>query len=129
VTVPAISQPLSFICIHNDWITEEVRVKQIQTLLNDLKENSNPIILAGDFNGESSDKSIELLRKNNWYVFDKGGKKTYPSDKPNLEIDFFITKNISKNAVIAHDVIDERKASDHRPIYAVISTNHLGKKQ
>jgi len=121
VEVPGMSQPLSFVCIHNDWITEEVRIKQIQTLLDNLKEYSNPIILAGDFNGKSSDKSIELLKKDGWEIFNKDGMKTWPADKPTIEIDFFVTRNFLHKSVIAHEVIDEREASDHRPIYAVIA--------
>jgi endonuclease/exonuclease/phosphatase family metal-dependent hydrolase len=68
VDIPGKPKPLSFICIHNDWITEEIRIKQIGALLDNLKGYKNPIILAGDFNGKSSDKSIELLRKNNFHV-------------------------------------------------------------
>jgi len=113
------TSPISFVCIHNDWINEGIRVKQVEALMAFLRDYNNPIILAGDFNGEKSDASLELLEQAGWKILDKNGKKTWPADNPEVEIDFFVTRGASF-VTAEHDVIDERTASDHRPIYAVI---------
>ncbi len=120
VQVDGWDQPLSFVCIHNDWITEEIRTRQIQALLDALEKHSNPTILAGDFNGEKAEPSLELLVKQQWNILDKQGKKTWPSDKPEVEIDFVVIRDFPE-ASIVHGVVDEKEASDHRPIYAEFS--------
>lgn len=112
--------PLSFISIHLDMGYEAVRKQQVETQLNALRNTKNPIILAGDFNGEKTDASLKTLEAQEWMILDEGGKKTYPSDTPTVEIDFFALRGFPKIA-IQHDVIDERMASDHRPITAVIT--------
>lgn len=119
VHVEGLVSPLSFVCIHNDWTKESVRVKQVQALLGALENKDSPAILAGDFNGERTGASMQLLENNRWRIFKKNGKKTWPSDKPKVEIDFIAVRGLSIVS-IEHDVIDEKVASDHRPIYAVI---------
>jgi len=74
-----------------------------------------PSILAGDFNGKPSDKSMELLDQTGWETLEKKDPKnaaTYPSRTPKTEIDFFVIKNFPK-VDVAHDVIEEKVASDH----------------
>ena len=120
VQAGGVQSPISFVCIHNDWTSEKVRVQQIQALLAFLHNTDHPIILAGDFNGEQTDESMELLRETQWTVLDKKGEKTCPSNKPEVEIDFFVMRGFP-GVAIDHDVIDEKLASDHKPIYAVIT--------
>lgn len=113
-------EPISFISIHIENSFESVRVQQIQSLLNALRNTSQPVILAGDFNGEKTDASLKLFEEPEWKILDKDGKKTFPADQPTIEIDFFILRGFS-DASIQHQVIDERMASDHRPIAAVLT--------
>lgn len=120
VEVPGLPGLVSFICVHNDWTNEDVRVKQVSALLEALSDKSNPMILAGDFNGERTDRSMVLLPDDGWQILDKGGQKTFPSDEPEVEIDFIVKRNLP-TASVSHTVIDERVASDHRPILAVIA--------
>ena len=114
------NSPISFISIHNDWINKEIRVKEIKTLLKALEQYKHPIILAGDFNCKRDSESMLILEKNNWNIPDKKGQKTFPSDKPRIEIDFFAFRNLQYTS-LKYYVVDERKASDHRPIYAEIT--------
>lgn len=123
VQAPGLSAPLSFVCIHNDWTNEDIRIKQVQALLKSLREQDNPIVLAGDFNGPRSDASMKLLERAGWKILEKDGGKvgnTYPSDSPNVEIDFLVLKGFHPESV-EHNVIDERIASDHRPVYATLT--------
>lgn len=125
VEVNGMQSPISFIGIHNDWTNEAIRVDQIDALLTAIEGRSHPVILAGDFNGEPSDDSMQTLRKAQWTILDKGNKKTFPSDDPQKEIDFIVTRGFSQTSV-EHDVIDERVASDHRPIVASITFKKAG---
>ena len=120
VQVEGVSVPVSFICLHTDPYDESVRAKQVQALLDALRDTSNPTILAGDFNGEKTDASLKKFEAPEWLILEKGGKKTFPSNDPKIEIDFFILRGFP-NTTIQHDVIDERMASDHRPISAAIT--------
>lgn len=120
VQVKGSSAPVSFISIHTDPHEENVRVKQIQTLLDTLRSVSNPIILAGDFNAERTDKSLKDFETSDWQILGKNGKKTFPSPDPEFEIDYFIIRGFPRTNS-QHDVIDERMASDHRPISAIVT--------
>lgn len=120
VQLDGMHSPISFIGIHNDWTDEEFRVKQINSLLMAIQERRHPIVLAGDFNGEKSDRSMQMLQEAQWVILDKEGKKTFPSVDPKKEIDFIVIRGFP-NTSIEHDVIDEKVASDHRPIFSVIT--------
>ncbi len=123
VQPPDMQTPLSFVCIHNDWTSADFRVQQIQALLDAVKARKHPVILAGDFNGERTDASMKLLTASGWTILQKDNSaesRTWPSDKPEIEIDFFVVRGADLIAV-EHRVIDERVASDHRPISAVIT--------
>ena len=126
VKVNGLTKPLSFVGIHNDWGIEGkaqgFREKQVKTLIKALKSYNNPIVLAGDFNvidGKECE-SIKLLSNDNWTVLQKKGQRmTYPADDPKREVDFFILKGLDFS-LIEHRVVEEKEASDHRPIYAVL---------
>ena len=122
VQPPSMQTPISFVCIHNDWTSEEFRVRQVQALLDALKARQHPVILAGDFNGQRDDASLKLLEKEGWTILEKDDSNaalTWPADNPEVEIDFFVVKGIDLISV-EHRVLDESVASDHRPISAVV---------
>jgi endonuclease/exonuclease/phosphatase family metal-dependent hydrolase len=112
----------SFISIHNDWIKEPLRVKQIQVLKEGLEHRKHPVILAGDFNAKPNSDSLMELEENGWKMLREGRKKTWSASKPKVEIDFFFAKGLPafqfKDTVIA-----EKVASDHCPIAVVITAN------
>jgi endonuclease/exonuclease/phosphatase family metal-dependent hydrolase len=123
VHVDGLPSPVSFVCIHNDWTKESIRVKQAQALLEQLHGHDSPIVLAGDFNGDRSDESMRLLADAGWRIVKKNNDKesnTWPADDPRVEIDFFVIRNFPP-VEIDHHVINEAVASDHRPIVAAIS--------
>ncbi len=117
----------SFVSIHNDYKTESIRVTQIAALQKALKERSHPIILAGDFNAVPQSDSLNLLTKDSWKMLRKAPKKTWPSEKPRQEIDFFFAKGLPAYAFV-DKIIPEVVASDHRPIAVVISPDEKGAK-
>lgn len=121
VKCPQSAKPVTFVCIHNDWTKESLRVSQVSALLKALKSTKTPVVLAGDFNGERTDASLRMLAKAGWLILEKhgGGKKTWPSVKPKVEIDFFALRGF-KNIAATCRVVAEAEASDHRPVYGEI---------
>ncbi|WDE97639.1 endonuclease/exonuclease/phosphatase family protein [Lentisphaera profundi] len=119
VKVPAINNLLSFICIHNEWRKGDARKAQVKTLLDAINHYHHPTILAGDFNATPDDPSIALLKNTSWLIMNKSGEKTYPSHKPEKEIDFIMSRNLNDKSA-SHFVVNEQVASDHRPIVAEI---------
>lgn len=111
---------ISVVGIHNDWIDEEVRTKQVKALLAGLGKRVSPVLLAGDFNAEPGDASLALLARTGWKTLRKGNVKTCPSVVPQWEIDFFIAKGFPPFRFV-EKVIPEKVASDHRPISIAIS--------
>jgi endonuclease/exonuclease/phosphatase family metal-dependent hydrolase len=112
--------PVSLVCVHMDRVTENIRLAQVTTLLESLRKRANPVILAGDFNGERTDKSMQLLAGAGWTILEKDGAKTFPSDNPKIEIDFIALRGFAGASATCH-VMDEPVASDHRPVCAVIT--------
>ena len=113
---------LSLVSVHHDWINEEVRVKQVSALLDRVDKRGHPVILAGDFNAEPGSASLELLKEQSWKMLRKGRADTCPSVEPEFEIDFFFARGLPDFSY-EDKVIEEKEASDHRPIAVVISPN------
>ncbi|MEN8774904.1 MAG: endonuclease/exonuclease/phosphatase family protein [Akkermansiaceae bacterium] len=110
----------SFVGIHNDWIKEPLRVKQIEVLQAGLKDRKHPVILAGDFNAEPKSDSLMKLENDGWKMLRKGRKNTWSASEPKVEIDFFFAKGLPAFQ-FKDKVLPETVASDHRPISVVIS--------
>jgi endonuclease/exonuclease/phosphatase family metal-dependent hydrolase len=123
VDVPGLDQPVSFTCVHNDWTKEAIRVTQMRALVAALGER-RPGLVAGDFNGEPGSESLAVLDAAGWRILAKDGARgaspTWPADTPAQEIDHVAERGLPEYSV-SHDVIDERVASDHRPILAVFT--------
>ena len=111
---------LSVVAVHNDWTDVGYRIAQTEALDAALSATLHPVILAGDFNGLADDASLLLLEERGWQIVDKGGASTFPSVVPDRQIDFFIHRGFEEVAV-ENWVVDERIASDHRPIVGVFS--------
>lgn len=117
----------SFVCIHNDWTTASRRFQQVEALIKSLSKRPKhegkplPTLLVGDFNCGPRGVSLQPLVKDGWRYIpkdDKSRRATFPSPKPTIEIDYVITRDLPF-AEVSHQVIDERVASDHRPLLAV----------
>ena len=116
VTPKGWSEPLSFIGIHLDWTKGNFRPKQVAKLV-DLK---GAVILAGDFNAERGSATLKILGDAAWKNLRKISTNTFPANKPTHEIDFFIVRGLPE-FTHTERVIEEKVASDHRPITAEIT--------
>ena len=111
---------VSVVGIHLYRTLEERRAQAI-ALSAALESRAHPVVLAGDFNSYRGDLAYEALEGAGWDVVDKSGSvDTFPSDAPDREIDYVMLRSDSGIEVVEHRVIDERVASDHRPLLAVL---------
>jgi len=96
--------------------TAQQRLAQAQKLVALFKNEAAPVILAGDFNSEPDSQVIRFL-KGHWEVPSKGDDHlTWPSNDPQVEIDYIMYRPADRFAVSAYRVIQEPLVSDHRPI-------------
>ena len=119
VRLPGDAGELVFAGIHF-YRTEEERLAQAGRLLEILKAETAPVILAGDFNSMPGSPVMELIGET-FAIPAKGADRlTFPSDAPAREIDFIAYRPAARFAVIEQRVIDEPVASDHRPLLLVV---------
>ena len=117
---PEKGKKVSCISIHFDYTSEKRRQPQIKTLLKALETTTHPIALIGDFNTTPESESIALFKnhKSNgqggFNVPKKGNAVTFPSDKPRVEIDYFMLRGFKEDATCT--VLYEKFISDHRPL-------------
>ena len=79
-----------------------------------------PTILAGDFNCVPGSAPYRELEKK-WTVVVEGDPvPTAPAKDPKSRIDFILHRTSDPIRIIEHHVIDERMASDHLPVFAVV---------
>ncbi len=124
VQAPGIDGPLSFVCVHNDWTAEAIRVKQMRALLAALGDDERQVIIVGDYNALPGSESLTLLAEAGWQILTKDGGpargRTWPADDPSEAIDHIASRGLPRSAM-THEVVNEAVASDHRPILAVFT--------
>lgn len=101
--------------IHHDWTRENLRLSQCKALLKQIGKKTGPVILAGDFNAGRKSQSVGLLLDSGFQILTNSQTNTFPSDNPKVEIDFIMSKGLSF-ARFTHKVVEEKMASDHRPV-------------
>lgn len=104
---------------HDDGETREMQVARVEELFGKI---DGPLILAGDLNATPDSKPIKVLAKNWSFATELGnrGLLTYPSDAPKLQIDYVLFRPAGRFKVAEVKVIEEKVASDHRPVLAVL---------
>ncbi len=109
-----------FVGVHL-YRTEAERFAQAKMLVELFAGETAPVLLVGDFNSEPGDPVMRLLGTE-WKLPAKptGNRLTWPSDEPQVEIDHGLYRPAERFRVIAYRVIDERMASDHRPVLLTV---------
>lgn len=102
---------------HDDGETREKQAAKIDELFG---KADGVFILAGDLNAPPGSAPIRGLAGNWTFATALGGKGllTIPSDVPKLQIDYVLFRGTFK--VTEARVIEEKVASDHRPVFAVL---------
>lgn len=99
------------------YATEEERLAQAQTILDEFAGEEAPVVLAGDFNSRPGSSVLQLF-ETSWTNPDKGEDRyTFPSEEPSREIDFVLYRGAESVGIVKVDVIDEPLVSDHRPLF------------
>ena len=81
--------------------------------------DSKPAILAGDFNDIPDSPTLKEIGKL-WVRTNTDIAPTIPAAKPIRQIDYILVRPKNRWKVIESKVLDEKVASDHRAIFAVI---------
>jgi len=112
-TVLSSGDTICIIGTHLDHLKNDTdRVKQAKAL-NEIKI-TYPTILMGDLNDIPNSKTINILEQNWHSAYNKENPKaTYPSNHPELKIDYVMFQPKEKWQVIKTEVINDSIASDH----------------
>jgi len=111
---------ISFACTHLDAQERDTnRLVQIKAIVNILKSNPHPVILAGDLNSTPGSEEIDILDD----LFTRSCHDcayTFPADQPSKTIDHVAWTPIKKFVAESHKVINDPYSSDHRPVMATL---------
>jgi len=113
-------QPMRFLATHLDSKEEPERVLSAETILKMIEPASDELaILAGDLNAVPESKSMATLRKM-WAMPNEEPTPTVPVSNPVRQIDYVLVRPANRWKTIEVRVLEEKVASDHRAILAVL---------
>jgi endonuclease/exonuclease/phosphatase family metal-dependent hydrolase len=115
------NKSIFFACTHLDAERPDSnRIVQAKEIARILQGQDLPVILAGDINAEAGTAVVDILDRAflRSCLIDCGF--TIPVEKPSKTIDFIFYSRNSSFSVKEHKVINERYASDHLPVFAVL---------
>ncbi len=116
------SSAVMVVNVHFDWVESDTfRFAQATALAEYLRGLTMPYILLGDFNDVPESRTLALFQGLATEV-DKpaGNNLTFPSDQPVKEIDYVFVSPAERWTQQGARPIGERRASDHRPVLAVV---------
>ena len=112
---------MAFVGTHLDHQRDQGNRMMQANRIAELYENYKlPMILAGDLNAIPGSVPINLLLRQWSDVSPDDPQPTFPSVKPARKIDYIMYKPKSRWKVVELRVIDEKVASDHCPVLAVL---------
>ena len=111
-----------FTAVHLDYIKDPAeRIEQATKLRSVLSALKLPSILAGDFNAEPDEATMkDIIFKSYAETDPTGHSLSFPSGKPDIKIDYVLVSKKHFWEKISYEVIDEKTASDHRPVLSVV---------
>lgn len=123
LTLPG-GKKIVFACTHLDAQKADVnRQLQIKKIVEVLKEERLPVVIAGDFNAVPTSDVIHQLDASFTRSCVRDCGYTIPEKNPTKTIDYIAFMPTAKFRVLSHRVVDEQYASDHRPVKAVLRLN------
>ena len=114
---------IAVVNVHFDWVNDDgFRFAQAETLAKFLDGLTVPFVLIGDFNDVPDSRTLALFRARATEARKPAGQSfTFSSTAPEREIDYVFYAPATVFAAGEVRVIDERVASDHRPVFAVLT--------
>jgi endonuclease/exonuclease/phosphatase family metal-dependent hydrolase len=117
------NESLVFYATHLDHRRNDVERRDSAKAINELvkKHKSSLGILAGDLNATPTSKTLEIFQ-NEWTIpkVDQDQFFTVPVNKPARQIDFILSRPAVRWNVVEIRVLDEKVASDHRAVFAIL---------
>lgn len=111
---------IRFVGTHLDHEADDYnRFIQAKELDRVIRRDAVPTILVGDLNETPENRGMQLLFEN-WERSFADNAFTFPSDEPIKKIDYVLYYPAKRWRVLEKRVIDERIASDHRPVLVVL---------
>jgi len=112
---------MAFVGTHLDHLRDQQNRSMQATRINELYAASAlPVLLAGDLNATPGSETMRLLGQQ-WQPADQAPQQpTFPAVKPRRKIDYIMYRPAARWKVIKTQVIDEKVASDHCPVLAVL---------
>lgn len=121
------------LCTHLDYRPDERERMASAELINRLasRYGDRLMLLAGDLNATPDSNVLRELEKH-WKIAGSDAKPqaadgesakrlfTYPAEKPTKHIDYVLFRPADRWQVVETRVLDERVASDHRPLLTVL---------
>jgi len=112
---------LKFATVHLDYKQASQRkIQAIDMLLQLENLTGNPTIIAGDFNAEPGEECVTVIEKQFTELMKNDTLFTYPADTPIKKIDYIFLSKKNKWKPVRQEVIDEKNASDHRPVLGMV---------
>jgi endonuclease/exonuclease/phosphatase family metal-dependent hydrolase len=115
-------EDFTFFATHLDVSRPEtLREESARKIVEIVRERGDvPAVLAGDLNTVRGRETLQVL-SGEWRIAgDDREQPTIPSGEPRRQIDFILFRPAEKWRVAEVRVIEEKVASDHRPIMAVL---------
>ncbi len=101
---------------------EAIRIEALDVIAGRLAKYADlPVILAGDLNAVAGSAPVEHLRELGFiFANDLAPASTFPASEPKMVLDYIAIAPGAAAAAVEFRVIEEKEASDHRPIEAEI---------
>jgi endonuclease/exonuclease/phosphatase family metal-dependent hydrolase len=118
---------LTIVNVHFDWVRDDrFRYAQAETLTRYLDDLKTPYILLGDFNDVPASRTLALFRERAGEAAKpENNRFTFSSTEPAREIDYIFFAPAAAWRAREVNVTDERLASDHRPVVAVLERSRI----
>ena len=100
-------------CTHLDLEAEQ-RLASVPLIVAEAQRWQKPFLLAGDWNDIPGSPLLQEMTKS--FTILSGDDATFPADEPQECIDYVASFKGQSVMVLKSNVIDEPKASDHRPL-------------
>ena len=128
IVCPSVSANIDVVSLHLDPIRKSIRMKQIHELVEMLKDDTNPIVIMGDFNCDwkykesTLHKLVELLNLRIYKPSDEN-LITFPNHKKRYDW-VLISQELE---YLSHKIVDDH-VSDHLAVVVEIGWRGGGKK-
>lgn len=121
ISIEATDTQLRFYGTHLDHEETAERVNQARTIVAAVgNDGAGLMILCGDLNASPDSEPLAILKEQWTDATALPDLLTFPSEKPLLQLDYILFRPRQAFRVVEVRILDERVASDHLPVLAVL---------